>query len=104
MLGRIGGQFVQNEPERGGGVGRQQDGLSVEAYPVRVVGRIGAELLGLFPGQAAAENAPAASQPHRHLQWVPTPLDQGPGAVPLDATGDDAHHIHRTAAAHQRPG
>jgi ATP adenylyltransferase len=26
-----------------------------------------------------------ASQPHKHLQWVPTPLDGGPGAVPLEA-------------------
>jgi len=26
-----------------------------------------------------------ASQPHKHLQWVPTPLDGGPGSVPLEA-------------------
>jgi hypothetical protein len=56
MLGRIGGQFVQNQPERGSGVGRQQDGLSIEAYQVPVVGRISAELLAGKVAQVAPLN------------------------------------------------
>ncbi len=44
-------------------------------------------LLQAASGLVFYNSAPeaGASQPHKHLQWVPTPLDAGPGAVPLEA-------------------
>jgi ATP adenylyltransferase len=44
-------------------------------------------LLHAAAGLVFYNSAPeaGASQPHKHLQWVPTPLDGGPGSVPLEA-------------------